>query len=83
MEKRSLTAKKQFLRDGLNQCLRMGLTSVQTNDEQCVEAYLELQREQEALLGGDVSDDDKGEYLPIRVFLTPNHAELGEEGNSM
>jgi hypothetical protein len=80
MEKRSLAAKKQSLRDGLNLCLAKGLTAVQTNDEQCVEAYIELQRDQEALLGGGGVGDEEGESLPIRVFLTPNHTELSEEG---
>ena len=40
----------------LNICLRAGLTSVQTNDEGCYDAYTEL---------------DRAGLLPIRVYFTP------------
>lgn len=51
----------RFLKEGMDLCVKAGLTSVQSNDEGCLEAYQELQREQS---------------LPLRVMLTPVHAEL-------
>jgi predicted amidohydrolase YtcJ len=68
MGKKSSEEMKSFITDGLNLCVKMGLTSVQTNDAESLSVYKELQNE------------DK---LPVRVFLTPNYEELlvkGEEG---
>jgi predicted amidohydrolase YtcJ len=53
---KSIEQKKKFLKDGLEICLKSGITSVQTNDELCYHAYQELQKE-----------DD----ISIRVFFTP------------
>jgi len=49
--------------EGLKQCVAFGLTAVQTNDERCMRAYRTLQAE---------------DSLPVRCFLTPVLAELGE-----
>lgn len=59
---------RQFIQEGLDICLRKGLTAVHTNDERSLEIYYELQREGK---------------LPIRVLLTPNQAELTESGESL
>lgn len=57
--------RKNLLRLGLRESLKVGLTGVQTNDATAWEMYKELQEE------GDV---------PIRVYLTPYHNEIGLEG---
>ena len=54
---KSNSNRKQFIVDGLNLCMKYGLTSVQTNDEASVHIYQTLQHENSLLL---------------RVFLTPN-----------
>ena len=51
----------RFLKEGMALCVNYGLTSVQTNDEACLDAYLELQQRKE---------------LPLRIMLTPTYAEL-------
>lgn len=61
MNTKSLQQRKAFITEGLNLCASMGLTSVQTNDENAYEIYKEL------------LDENK---IPIRVFLTPTQAEL-------
>ena len=71
--------KKHFLREGLNMCLRHGLTAVQTNDEGTVQAYKELLAQQEAEMA-QAEGGNEVQSVPIRVFLTPNHSELNEEG---
>jgi len=53
--------KKQFIKDGLSLCMKSGLTSVQTNDENTLDVYRALLLE---------------DQVPIRVFLTPNQEEL-------
>jgi predicted amidohydrolase YtcJ len=53
--------KMRFLKEGMQLCLETGITSVQTNDEACLQAYQKLESEDE---------------LPIRIMLTPVHAEL-------
>jgi predicted amidohydrolase YtcJ len=57
-EAKSMT---KFIEEGLTLCSRVGLTSVQTNDEGSYLIYRQLQQTNR---------------LPIRVFLTPNQAEL-------
>lgn len=57
--------RKELLRLGLRESLKVGLTGVQTNDATAWELYKELQEE------GDV---------PIRVYLTPYHNEIGLDG---
>eukprot|EP00606_Chrysophyceae_sp_TOSAG23-5_P000348 GSChrysophyteH2.ASY1.ANO1.946.1 assembled CDS len=53
---KTLRQKRRCVQDGLKQCVRHGLTAVQTNDERCLRVYRELQAER---------------LLPMRVFLTP------------
>lgn len=50
-----------FLKEGLQLCVESGITSVQSNDELCYEAYQEIIKSAE---------------LPMRVFLTPVYHEL-------
>ena len=57
--------RRQYVEVGLDYCLRMGLTCVQTNDERCWSTYKQL------------ADEGK---LPLRVFLTIMHAEMGLDG---
>ena len=57
--------RRQYVEAGLDYCLRMGLTCVQTNDEGCWPTYKQL------------ADENK---LPLRVFLTIMHAEMGMDG---
>lgn len=52
---------RQFLREGLDLCVRNGITMVQSNDERSLEIYQSLLEE---------------ELLPIRVMLTPNQSEV-------
>jgi predicted amidohydrolase YtcJ len=52
---------KRFLEEGMDLCLQNGITSVHTNDEGCVIPYQKLEKER---------------LIPIRIFLTPNYAEL-------
>jgi len=54
-----------YIRNALNNCLRAGLTAVQTNDIKAWNIYQNLEA--------------KGE-LPLRVFLTINYEEFEEEG---
>jgi len=61
----SAERRRQYVEVGLDYCLRMGLTCVQTNDERCWSTYKQL------------ADESK---LPLRVFLTIMHAEMGMEG---
>lgn len=61
MGKKSKEEMKGFISDGLNLCVQMGLTAVQTNDTEALSVYRELQNENK---------------LPVRVFLTPNYEEL-------
>jgi predicted amidohydrolase YtcJ len=53
--------KLKFLKEGIQLCLQHGLTSVETNDEGCYDAYSQLLQENS---------------LPIRIFLTPNCSEI-------
>ena len=57
--------RRQYVETGLDYCLRMGLTCVQTNDEGCWFTYQQLA--------------DEG-ALPLRVFLTIMHSEMGASG---
>jgi predicted amidohydrolase YtcJ len=61
MGKKSPGELERFISEGLGLCLRMGLTSVQTNDASSLAVYKKL---------------CEGGCLPIRVFLTPNYEEL-------
>jgi hypothetical protein len=54
--------RKEMIAIGLKKCLDFGLTAVQTNDEEAWTIYKELQDE---------------EKVPIRVYLTPYHNEIG------
>ncbi len=56
--------RKEMIAIGLQKCLDVGLTGVQTNDEEAWTIYKELQEEGR---------------VPIRVYLTPNHKEIGKE----
>jgi predicted amidohydrolase YtcJ len=67
MGKKSPGELERFISEGLGLCLRMGLTSVQTNDASSLAVYKKL-------LDGD--------SLPIRVFLTCNYEELSFEEQS-
>jgi len=58
---------KRYIKEGLHECLKSGLTSVQTNDEGMLSIYQEL--------------DQKGE-LPIRVHLTLKHGEIRKKYKS-
>lgn len=57
----SFEIKKHFILEGLALCSKMGLTSVQTNDEASYNVYKSLR--------------DEGS-LNIRVFLTPTYSDL-------
>ena len=61
MGKKTREEKKRFIKKGLDICRSFGLTSVQCNDEDTMEVYLELQ------------DTDE---LPLRIFLTPTYNEM-------
>ncbi|XP_037047706.1 putative amidohydrolase YtcJ [Bradysia coprophila] len=52
----------KYLSAGLRQCLQFGLTAVHTNDFNCWKLYQQLQLQAN---------------LPIRVYLTPKHCEIG------
>ncbi|MHA1746972.1 MAG: amidohydrolase [Promethearchaeota archaeon] len=56
---------KAMISAGLQQCLALGLTSVQPHDEFTWDIYQELQKEGK---------------VPIRVYLTLNHEEMDAEG---
>lgn len=56
--------KKEMISLGLQKCLKVGLTGVQTNDENAWSIYQELQ--------------DEGR-VPIRVHLVPYHKEIGKD----
>lgn len=58
--------KKMFIKNGLDMCLRYGLTTVQTNDEGAMGIYQELMA---------------ADMLPIRVFLTPTHTDIFGSGD--
>lgn len=64
--KKTVDAREKFVTKGLNLCLRSGLTGVQTNDEHTLETYQDLLKSSNG--------------LPIRVFLTPLHQEITEQG---
>eukprot|EP01112_Ceratiomyxa_fruticulosa_P000026 TRINITY_DN0_c4_g1_i3.p1 TRINITY_DN0_c4_g1~~TRINITY_DN0_c4_g1_i3.p1 ORF type:complete len:578 (-),score=93.56 TRINITY_DN0_c4_g1_i3:100-1764(-) len=57
---------KSYINAALDMCVKLGLTSVHTNDENAWEIYKTIQEERE---GG----------LPLRVFLTPYIHELDSE----
>ncbi|MFX1512066.1 MAG: amidohydrolase, partial [Promethearchaeota archaeon] len=57
-------ARKKIIELGLQECLSVGLTTVQTNDIKAWQIYSEL--------------EDEGK-LPIRVSLVPMHDEINEE----
>lgn len=59
--------KRLFISEGLSMCCKMGLTTVQTNDDTSINVYKALQNEKK---------------LPIRVFLTPNQVELTNNESS-
>mmetsp|Transcript_7346 Transcript_7346/g.12205 ORF Transcript_7346/g.12205 Transcript_7346/m.12205 type:complete len:795 (-) Transcript_7346:73-2457(-) len=59
--KRHASPQLRFLSEGMAKCVKVGLTTVQTNDEGTLHLYRQLQEEN---------------LLPLRVFLTPCHAEL-------
>lgn len=54
--------REQFIKEGLELCLKSGLTGVQTNDDHSFETYRDLSK--------------SGNGLPLRVFLTPLHEEI-------
>lgn len=56
--------KEQFIKEGLELCLKSGLTGVQTNDDHSLDAYRDLLK--------------SADGLPLRVFLTPLHEEIFE-----
>ncbi len=56
--------RKKLLEQGLNECLKVGLTTVQTNDAEAWELYSEL------------TDEDR---IPIRVYLTVNFNEISSK----
>ena len=58
---RSKEEKKHLIKNGLNMCLKFGLTCVQSNDEDAMDAYQDM-----------VTADE----LPLRVFLTPTHGDI-------
>ncbi|GAB5030992.1 metal-dependent amidohydrolase 3 [Nannochloropsis oceanica] len=58
--------RETYFRNALNQCLRAGLTSVQTNDSNAWHLYRKLESQQK---------------LPLRVFLTVNHDEFESNVN--
>lgn len=58
---KSKEEKTMFIKNGLDMCLRFGLTCIQSNDEAATEVYDEL------------VDNDQ---LPIRVFLTPTYHDI-------
>lgn len=58
---KSFADKKRFIETGLDLCRRKGLTACQTNDEDSLEVYLQLEKEN---------------ALPVRIFLTPVQREL-------
>jgi predicted amidohydrolase YtcJ len=57
---------KRFLEEGMNLCLRYGVTSVHSNDEGCLLPYQTLEKEK---------------LIPIRIFLSPNYSELHQVVN--
>eukprot|EP00644_Phytophthora_capsici_P006352 jgi/Phyca11/12067/fgenesh1_pm.PHYCAscaffold_94_\ len=59
----SLDLRVKYFKNALEGCVRSGLTSVHSNDEDAWRVYSKLQEE-----GG----------LPVRVFLTPSIYELGK-----
>lgn len=61
----SRASQKAMISAGLQQCLALGLTSVQPHDEFSWDIYQELQKEGK---------------VPIRVYLTLNHEEMDVEG---
>lgn len=61
MGSKSQEEKIKFISEGMKNCLRVGLTAVQTNDASSLLVYRKLQEE---------------DSLPIRIFLTPNYEEL-------
>ena len=61
----SAERRRQYVEVGLDYCLSMGVTCVQTNDAGCWTTYQQL------------ADEGK---LPLRVFLTIMHAEIGLAG---
>jgi len=61
LNQKSPEEKIKFIKDGVDLCLSMGLTSVHTNDEKSVNLYKSLR---------------DSHQLPIRVFLTPNYNDL-------
>ena len=61
MGKKSQAEMTSFISEGLSQCVRKGLTAVQTNDVAALHSYRKLLQENS---------------LPLRVFLTPNYEEL-------
>ncbi|MFX0210273.1 MAG: amidohydrolase [Candidatus Hodarchaeota archaeon] len=63
IEIKNKDTRKKIIGLGLEKCLSVGLTTVQTNDYKAWEIYSELQEEGK---------------LPIRVYLTPMHAEIME-----
>lgn len=65
-KEKSENFKEKFIVEGLDLCLKSGLTGVQTNDEHTLEIYQDLVKSPNG--------------LPIRVFLTPLHQEITEEG---
>ena len=64
MGSKSPEEKVKFISEGMKNCLKVGLTSVQTNDASSLSVYRKLQQENS---------------LPIRIFLTPNYEELSAE----
>jgi predicted amidohydrolase YtcJ len=63
---RSVEQKQHFISLGLEQCVRFGLTAVQTNDEACYEAYVALR---------------DAHRLPIRIFLTPTFEDYSKHSS--
>jgi predicted amidohydrolase YtcJ len=63
---RSVGQKQHFISLGLEQCVRFGLTAVQTNDEACFDAYVALR---------------DAHRLPIRIFLTPTFEDYSKHSS--
>lgn len=55
---------RRFIIEGIRYCAKVGLTSVQTNDETAMTVYRSILASNE---------------LPIRIFLTPTHADLSRD----
>eukprot|EP00603_Paraphysomonas_imperforata_P000486 CAMPEP_0114436556 /NCGR_PEP_ID=MMETSP0103-20121206/13524_1 /TAXON_ID=37642 ORGANISM="Paraphysomonas imperforata, Strain PA2" /NCGR_SAMPLE_ID=MMETSP0103 /ASSEMBLY_ACC=CAM_ASM_000201 /LENGTH=987 /DNA_ID=CAMNT_0001606851 /DNA_START=116 /DNA_END=3077 /DNA_ORIENTATION=+ len=86
MGQKTFEDKKRFIAEGLARCSRMGLTSVQTNDEYAIEVYQSLMQKPFNKRSGHRDSEEGAKFdggdgaaeglqlpggLPCRVFLTP------------